>query len=177
MTVTRGTTNGNARGSYITRAKRRAYLLQEYAADVRLIRVTWRDGFTYVVESLDDDHLDAIRLGYADTEELPTARCYRCGLLLADLGDQSDPHHITVDRIVPGFQGGTYRRTNIRPACGAHNSETGAKARHAARNGHKRPRRPEPKQGGLEGRRVTQRPADRPGAPPDQPGGGDATLN
>jgi hypothetical protein len=41
---------------------------------------------------------------------------------------------VTVDRIVPGRDGGTYRRSNIRPACGPCNSETGgALARHPAR--------------------------------------------
>lgn len=44
--------------------------------------------------------------------------CYLCAvpLLFEDL---------TVDRIVPGCRGGTYRRENIRPACGPCNSETG----------------------------------------------------
>lgn len=44
--------------------------------------------------------------------------CYLCNvpLLFEDL---------TVDRIVPGCRGGTYRRGNIRPACGPCNSETG----------------------------------------------------
>lgn len=32
---------------------------------------------------------------------------------------------LTIDRITPGCQGGTYRRSNIRPACGGCNSETG----------------------------------------------------
>lgn len=32
---------------------------------------------------------------------------------------------LTVDRIIPGCKGGTYRRDNIRPACGGCNSETG----------------------------------------------------
>lgn len=53
-----------------------------------------------------------------------TCRCYRCGLVLT--GDT-----VTVDRIVPGAKGGTYKRSNIRPACGTCNSATGAKARTA----------------------------------------------
>lgn len=44
--------------------------------------------------------------------------CYRCGRKLTN-------KTITVDRIVPGIEGGTYRRDNIRPACGPCNSETG----------------------------------------------------
>jgi 5-methylcytosine-specific restriction endonuclease McrA len=50
------------------------------------------------------------------------ARCYRCGTLLGD-------DNITVDRIVPGAKGGTYRRTNIRPCCARCNSETGGRVR------------------------------------------------
>lgn len=46
-------------------------------------------------------------------------RCYRCGDLL-------DFFTVTVDRIIPECLGGTYRRGNIRPACGKCNSETGA---------------------------------------------------
>lgn len=55
-------------------------------------------------------------------DKLGYCRCYRCGKLL--LLDQ-----ITVDRIVPGNHGGTYRRNNIRPACAKCNSATGAKAK------------------------------------------------
>lgn len=51
------------------------------------------------------------------------ALCYRCGLLL-------DEKTLTVDRIIPGSRGGTYRRNNIRPACGTCNSAT---AKHAWR--------------------------------------------
>lgn len=52
----------------------------------------------------------------------PACRCYRCGALLtADT--------LTVDRIVPGCQGGTYKRSNIRPACPRCNSVTGATTR------------------------------------------------
>lgn len=49
-------------------------------------------------------------------------RCYRCGHLLT-------LETMTVDRIVPGCQGGTYRRTNIRPACSGCNSTTGGATR------------------------------------------------
>ncbi|MEU7814084.1 HNH endonuclease [Pseudonocardia sp. NPDC049154] len=47
-----------------------------------------------------------------------TAPCYRCGTEL-------DDSTLTVDRKIPGCEGGTYRRDNIRPACGSCNSETG----------------------------------------------------
>jgi hypothetical protein len=49
-------------------------------------------------------------------------RCYRCGRLLGF-------SLITVDRIVPGCQGGRYVRGNIRPSCAACNSETGGAVR------------------------------------------------
>jgi hypothetical protein len=47
-----------------------------------------------------------------------TCRCYRCGDILTE-------HTVTADRIVPGCMGGRYVRSNIRPACGRCNSETG----------------------------------------------------
>lgn len=49
-----------------------------------------------------------------------TARCYRCPTIL-------NFTTITVDRIIPGCQGGTYRRSNIRPACAPCNESTGGK--------------------------------------------------
>lgn len=110
----RGTTNRNDRGSSYARRARRAWLLLTYASNV--------PGFT---------------------------RCYRCGCLLFNPDDQppvflklreqnpqyiapwwgiaEQAHPLTVDRIIPGCQGGTYRRTNIRPACGSCNSETGGR--------------------------------------------------
>lgn len=47
-------------------------------------------------------------------------RCYRCGELLTF-------DTVTVDKIVPQCCGGTYVRTNIRPACGPCNSKTGGR--------------------------------------------------
>lgn len=63
---------------------------------------------------------------YESDEGEGTCRCYRCGGLL-------DSVSVTVDRIVPGCQGGTYRRNNIRPACRTCNSETGGRCRGSAR--------------------------------------------
>lgn len=116
--VRRGTSNGNDRGSSSDRRARRVWLLVCYASDI--------PGLT---------------------------RCYRCGRLLfnpddhpeaAAGGPQFPVEHIvtygtqcwaaeplTIDRIIPGAKGGTYRRNNIRPACAGCNSETGgALARH-----------------------------------------------
>lgn len=109
--ATRGTTNGNDRGNSYARRRRRQWLIENYASNV--------PGF---------------------------CRCYRCGVLLfnpddrdsdvvkviivAKLGSQDqDALPLTVDRIIPGAHGGTYRRNNIRPCCGPCNSETGGSTR------------------------------------------------
>lgn len=96
----RGTSNSNERGSSYSRRARRAFLVLTYASNVP---------------------------GYC--------RCYRCGKLL--FNPDTPPENLeyilasgaaqplTVDRIIPGCKGGTYRRDNIRPACGGCNSETG----------------------------------------------------
>lgn len=103
--ATRGTTNGNQRGSSYTRRARRAWMLITFASNIP---------------------------GYC--------RCYRCGCLLYNPDDKpivtggdvqvygfqiyvAKP--LTVDRIIPGCKGGTYRRNNVRPACQPCNSETG----------------------------------------------------
>lgn len=44
--------------------------------------------------------------------------CYLCSVPMGLV-------ELTVDRIVPGARGGTYARTNIRPACGPCNTDTG----------------------------------------------------
>lgn len=60
---------------------------------------------------------------YGDGQACP---CYRCAVVL-------DDSTVTVDRIIPGRDGGTYQRSNIRPACSKCNSETGgALARRAS---------------------------------------------
>lgn len=60
-----------------------------------------------------------------DQRRVPTCRCYRCGGILYY-------ETLTVDRIVPGCQGGRYVRQNIRPACAGCNSETGGATRRRA---------------------------------------------
>lgn len=52
-------------------------------------------------------------------------RCYRCNLILVNTGSWRADNYMTVDRILPGIEGGRYVRSNIRPACGHCNSETG----------------------------------------------------
>lgn len=107
--VTRGTSNGNQRGSVYARRARRTWIVLAYQSNIP---------------------------GYC--------RCYRCGCLLYNPDDKPRTDNasiqaygfqlwtaqpLTIDRIIPGCRGGTYRRNNIRPACGNCNSETGGSAR------------------------------------------------
>lgn len=109
-TVTRGTSNGNARGGSEDRRRRREWLVQTYRANVDVLSSGF-EGFTI-----------SAPVGEFVSGVIPACRCYRCGLLLtADT--------VTVDRIKPGCKGGTYRRENIRPACARCNSETGGSLR------------------------------------------------
>ncbi len=99
--TTRGTTNGNARGGSEDRRRRREWLVSTFRADVDV----------------------AVTLfGIQASTWQAACRCYRCGKLLT-------VDTVTVDRIIPGCQGGTYRRSNIRPACSECNSITGGKVR------------------------------------------------
>lgn len=102
----RGTSNTNARGSSEDRKRRRVWLVETYRADVDL-----------------PDFPDVVQFPPPDVPQgfgVPACRCYRCGTLLS-------VDTVTVDRIKPGCEGGTYRRSNIRPCCGDCNSETGAR--------------------------------------------------
>lgn len=103
MTASRGTTNRNARGSVTDRAARRAWLVETFRANVD-------------ANPHHDLRCFPVPLGKGNA----ACRCYRCGALLT-------VDTVTVDRIIPGCQGGTYRRNNIRPACARCNSETGGK--------------------------------------------------
>lgn len=101
----RGTTNGNRRGNTRDRAARRRWLVETFRADADV---------TFGANGRPFSTL----LGNGE----PACRCYRCGMLLTE-------SIVTVDRIVPGCRGGTYRRDNIRPSCGICNSATGATTR------------------------------------------------
>lgn len=116
----RGTSNGNSSGNSEDRRRRRAWLLETYRADVDAMPSVKPDG-KLAAEDWNGD-LYPEPLG----EGVPTCRCYRCGRLLTI-------ETVTVDRIIPGCQGGTYRRNNIRPACSACNSETGGRTRRKAK--------------------------------------------
>lgn len=130
----RGSSNGNQRGGSEQRRARRAWLLEAYAADEQLVKVTYLPIEQGAVDYMPVHIAGAIGLiavqdglpifppDVVMVELVPTARCYRCGILLHD-------GTITVDRIIPGAHGGTYRRNNIRPACAKDNSSTGAPIR------------------------------------------------
>ncbi|MFT4081158.1 MAG: HNH endonuclease [Nocardioides sp.] len=113
LRTVRGTTNGNARGSSEDRRRRREWLVMTYRANVD-------------AQVLDREAHDAafvcIPRQCPHWLSVPACRCYRCGELLT-------VDTVTVDRIVPGCKGGTYRRNNIRPACQRCNSETGGGVR------------------------------------------------
>ena len=117
--TTRGTTNGNARGSTADRRRRREWLVETYRANQDLKVKQVEIGGEWF------DHPEEVWPDY-DPEAKPACRCYRCGCLLT-------VDTVTVDRIIPGCQGGTYRRDNIRPACGPCNSEAGGGLRSTTR--------------------------------------------
>lgn len=112
LPVRRGTSNKNERGGSEDRRKRREWLVLTYRADV--------DVSTFAAGGVSG------YLGLPHGEGLPACRCYRCGMLLT-------VETVTADRIIPGCQGGTYRRNNIRPACGLCNSITGGGTRRKGR--------------------------------------------
>mgnify|MGYP003576165398 CR=1 FL=1 len=121
MTTKRGTSNGNASGSAEDRRRRKAWLLETYAADTKAWVYQFFDGAIEAVEP-GALHVRAWLEPYILRQDILACRCYRCGKLLIF-------ETLTVDRIIPGCQGGTYRRNNIRPACGKCNSETGGAVR------------------------------------------------
>lgn len=131
--ATRGTTNRNDRGSAADRRRRREWLIETYRADVDrvIVRVGGADPIEswWAKPSEYTDYLATLAtesgLEIEATVE-PACRCYRCGKLLTLAT-------VTVDRIIPGAKGGTYRRNNIRPACAYCNSETGAQLMHSIR--------------------------------------------
>lgn len=105
----RGTTNRNVRGNTRDRLARRRWLVRTFRANVDVMPIG-----KY-----------ARRIKANAVGAVPACRCYRCGRLLTE-------DVVTVDRIVPGCRGGTYRRNNIRPACASCNSETGGSVRRTA---------------------------------------------
>lgn len=129
----RGTSNGNSSGSAEDRRRRKMWLLETYAADqvmVKIARPNRRDQWVARFPAYLEESIQV----WAEISPLavltvhPACRCYRCGKLLIF-------ETLTVDRIIPGCRGGTYRRNNIRPACAPCNEKTGGATR---RKGKKR---------------------------------------
>lgn len=108
----RGTSNKNVSGSSYARRARKAWMLETFAADVFLVHDEFSNRREVPVSALDVYGDDAILC----------CRCYRCGKLLT-------AETVEADRIIPGCLGGTYRRNNIRPACGPCNRITGNQAK------------------------------------------------
>ena len=115
--ASRGTSNGNSSGSAEDRRRRKVWLLDTYRANVDVL--PYHEGAEVLWEEV------AQGLG------VKACRCYRCGKLLT-------MELITVDRIIPGCLGGTYRRDNIRPACKTCNESTGGKLAHVRKPKRKR---------------------------------------
>ena len=107
----RGTSNSNARGNSKDRERRRKWLVETYRAN--------QNALVVAIELSDGQVFSGIEGCWYDRGD-PACRCYRCGVLLT-------VDTVTVDRIIPGIEGGTYRRDNIRPACDKCNSSTGGK--------------------------------------------------
>lgn len=111
----RGTTNRNDRGGSRDRQRRREWLVETYRANVDVI-------FIGGSQKRSPDLRLCVEVLIGTEGAQPACRCYRCGCLLT-------AEMVTVDRIKPGCRGGTYRRENIRPACGPCNSQTGGRTR------------------------------------------------
>jgi 5-methylcytosine-specific restriction endonuclease McrA len=100
--MSRGTSNGNCAGSSRDRRARKAWLVATFRADVDLFGIEQHE----------------VPRG----EGQPACRCYRCGVLLT-------VETVTADRIKPGIDGGTYKRSNLRPACMTCNAAEGSRLR------------------------------------------------
>jgi len=108
VTVSRGTTNKNVTGNSKDRAARRRRLVDRFGWWVTL----------------------------PDGTVVGIVCCYRCAVpLLQDADDDAPGQSVTVDRIVPGCQGGTYEDGNTRPCCGPCDEETGGYLGAAQRTG------------------------------------------
>lgn len=93
---------GDCRGNNRDRRRRKQYLVEHYRANVDL--AVTLDG-------------EAVEVPHGEGE--PACRCYRCGCLLT-------VETVTVDRRIPGAEGGKYTDPlNLRPACAFDNSSTG----------------------------------------------------
>lgn len=106
----RSSSNKNESGSAEDRRRRKLWLLDTFRADTDAWVFRFTDGSCLVVEPSTWPS-ETLLEPYVLEKDVKACRCYRCGDLLIF-------ETLTVDRIVPGRKGGTYRRNNIRPACG-----------------------------------------------------------
>lgn len=110
---------GDARGSAADRRRRKLWLLDIYRADVSVLIIRDTRG---VLPTRAQEWNASRPLPCSgpiwEYEIAPAVRCFHCGVLLTF-------ETVTVDRIIPGCKGGTYRRNNIRPACEFHNKSLG----------------------------------------------------
>ena len=111
----------STRGNTADRQRRKQWLLETYAADCA-IAVPARFKVELIIP------LSAVEQYRADGDTIhQCCRCYRCGKLLT-------LETLTVDRIIPGCKGGTYRRNNIRPSCSNCANKQGAELSAETRN-------------------------------------------
>jgi 5-methylcytosine-specific restriction endonuclease McrA len=102
----------STRGNVTDRQRRKTWLLETYRADCAIaVPARFKVELIIPVSKIDQYRADG------DTV-YECCRCYRCGKLLT-------LETLTVDRIIPGCKGGTYRRNNIRPSCADCASKTG----------------------------------------------------
>jgi len=101
----------SSRGNPTDRQRRKLYLLDTYAADVDVVTVACNGVLLEGAGPIQLRLVETFPQRYQIVgDPQPACRCYRCGKLLTY-------ETLTVDRIVPGCRGGTYRRSNIRPSC------------------------------------------------------------
>lgn len=108
MVARRGTTNRNARGSSRDRRRRREWLIENFRAEVD-VQAVYAFGNVLVAYI-------GVPLGTGEH----ACRCVYCNVLLTC-------DTVTADRIIPGVEGGTYRRDNIQPSCARDNESQGGK--------------------------------------------------
>jgi len=109
------------RGNTTDRQRRKLWLIETYRADC-VIAIPARFTVELIIPA---DRADQYRQD-GDTVH-DCCRCYRCGKLLT-------LETVTVDRIIPGCKGGTYRRNNIRPSCSDCANKQGAELSAETRN-------------------------------------------
>lgn len=110
----RSSSNGNESGSAEDRRRRKMWLLDTFRADTDAWVFRFNLEEPPVVVEPDTWPSETLLEPYILDKDVKACRCYRCGDLLVFCT-------LTVDRIIPGRKGGTYRRNNIRPACGTCN--------------------------------------------------------